>query len=221
MARGLLVLETPWDNELKSALSVGPFLQGLGTSLEFPVICQRFNGKRDLVHYLHEFRRSGSYSYCYVASHGTAGRLETLLENVNGATIAEACRGGRGRGFIIGACAFGNRATATAFLKKTRASFVAGYARDVPWEESMLTDLTFLTYLIGKRCRRRSENGCLNLLTTRGGEFKFEGSQDAIKVARWVYEDFPLSRALGFMVHRRVKRNGRWRIESSVDRDGT
>jgi hypothetical protein len=28
MARGLLVLETPWDNELASALSVGPFLRG-------------------------------------------------------------------------------------------------------------------------------------------------------------------------------------------------
>ncbi len=220
MARGLLVLETPWDDELTSALSVGPFLEGLGTSLEFSVTLQRFNGKRDLVHYLEEFRRDSRYSYCYIASHGTAGRLETLLENVNGATIAEACRGGRGRGFIIGACAFGNRATATAFLTKTHAAFVAGYKMDVPWGESMLTDLTFLTYLIGKRCRRHIANGCLELLTTRRGEFKLQGSQDPIKIARWVYEDFPLSRALGFVVHRRVKREGRWRIESSADGDG-
>src|SRR6266566_529251 len=172
MARGLLVLETPWDNELTSALSVGPFLQGLGAALEFPVICQRFNGKRDLVHYLQEFRRDRGYFYCYIASHGTAGRLETLLDNVNSATIAEACRGGLGRGFIIGACSFGNHATATAFLTKTRAAFVAGYTRDVPWQEAMLSDLTFLTYLIGKRCRRRIENECLDLLTTKGGEFK-------------------------------------------------
>jgi hypothetical protein len=81
----------------------------------------------------------------------------------------------------------------------------------------MLTDLTFLTYLIGRRCRRRSENGYLDLLTTRSGEFRLEGSKDPIKIAQWVYEDFPLSKALGFVVHRRVKRNGRWRIESSAD----
>src|SRR5207248_464730 len=118
---------------------------------------------------LQEFCRDGGYSYCYIASHGTAGRLETLLENVNGATIAEACRGGRGRGFIVGACAFGNPATATTFLTRTHAAFVAGYARDVPWQESMLTDLTFLTYLIGKRCRRRTENGCLELDHERWG----------------------------------------------------
>ena len=216
MAQGLLVLETPWDEDLKSPLSVGPFLQGLGASLGFTVICQRFNGKRDLVHYLEEFGRSGLL-YCYIASHGTAGRLETLLENVNGNTIASACGHGRGRGFIIGACSFGNRKTATAFLSATRAAFVAGYSRDVPWGESMLTDLTFLTYVIGKRCHRRMENGRVELVTTTGGEFKLQGSQDPMKVARWVYEDFPLSRALGVAVHRRVKRAGQWRIESSDD----
>jgi hypothetical protein len=81
----------------------------------------------------------------------------------------------------------------------------------------MLTDLTFLTYLIGKRCRRRMENGRVELVATKGGEFKLQGSEDPMRVARWVYEDFPLSHALGFAVHRRVKRAGRWRMESSGD----
>jgi len=81
----------------------------------------------------------------------------------------------------------------------------------------MLTDLTFLTYVMDKRCRRRVKNGRVELVTTKGGEFKFQGSKDPMKVARWVYEDFPLSRALGFVVHRRVKRGGRWEIESSDD----
>jgi hypothetical protein len=80
--------------------------------------------------------------------------------------------------------------------------------------------LAFLMYLIGKRCQRRQlTRGRLELLTTRRGEFRLQGSQDPIRVARWVYEDFPLSRALGFVVHCRVKRNGRWRILSSADGD--
>lgn len=190
MRRGLLVLETPRDDDLESKLSVGPFLQGLGTSLRCSVACQRFNGKGDLVHYLRTFAQS-YYTYCYIASHGTTGRLETLLENANGATIAAACRGSRGRGFIVGACAFGNRESATRFLLSTRAAFVAGYARDVRWQESMLTDLTFLTYPIGKRCSRRTNTGRVELVMSRSGDFSLEGSADPIKVARWGVRGFP------------------------------
>lgn len=57
MGRGLLVLETPWEYELDSAISVGPFLQGLGGTLGVKVVCQRFNGRFDLVYYLEEFSR--------------------------------------------------------------------------------------------------------------------------------------------------------------------
>jgi hypothetical protein len=216
--RGLLVLETPWEYELDSAVSVGPFLQGLGDTLGIKVVCQRFNGRSDLVYYLEEFsQKKSEYSYCYVASHGTAGRLETLLSNVNASTIADACRGSRGRGFIIGACSFGNRRTAAEFLDKTDAAFVAGYSKNVPWEESMLADLCFLTYLIGRRCRRRMRNDRVELETKRNGDFRFQGSRDPIKIAKWVYEDFPLSRGMGFVVHRERKKRGRWRIESSLD----
>lgn len=82
----------------------------------------------------------------------------------------------------------------------------------------MLTDLCFLTYLVGRRCRRRKRGDEVELETARNGDFRFEGSRDAIRVASWVYEDFPLSRAMGFIVHQRRKRNGRWHIESSLDR---
>ena len=217
MGQGLLVLETPWEDDLGSAVSVGPFLQGLGAMLNIKVACQRINSKLDLKHYLEKFsQRQNEYSYCYVGSHGTKGRLGILLGDVNAATIGRACRGSEGRGFVVGACSFGNRATATAFLEKTHAAFVAGYAKGVPWEESMLTDLVFLTYLIGGRCRRRTSDGQSQLVTQKNGDFPVERSRDPVKVAGWVYQDFPLAHILGFVVHRRVKRNGRWRVETST-----
>ncbi len=216
MARGLLVLETPWDDDLNSTVSVGPFLQGLGATLGVKVVRQQFNGRADLVHYLREFKRQRrEYAWCYIGSHGTQGRLDTVLGLVNARTIAEACIGSSEQGFVIGACSFGNRATAQSFLDRTKAAFIAGYTNDVPWEESMLADLTFLTYLIGRRCRRSRQGKEIELVRSRGGAFRYQGSRDPVRVAEWVYEDLPIARALGFVVHRRVKRGGRWRIESS------
>ena len=217
MVRGLLVLESPWDRELDSALSVGPFLSGLQEALNVDVASQRFNGKDDLVWYLKRFKeRDSGFSYCYIACHGTAGRLDPLLEQkINTVTIAEACRRSRDRGFVIASCSFGNRTTATGFLERTGAAFVAGYSRDVPWMEAMFVDLMFLTYLLRGRCRRihRDERG--GFLADRRGDFKVAQTGDPLKVARWVYEDLPLSRRLGFAVHRRRRIHGRWTIESS------
>jgi hypothetical protein len=213
----LLVFESPWNDELESGESVGPFLMGLKDALKIKVISQRFNGRDDLVYYLRKFSEKRSrYSHCYIACHGTLGRLQPLLRDVNAATIADACRGARGRGFIIGACSFGNRRTATAFLRKTKASFVAGYTKDVPWMDSMLVDLAFLTYLLGGRCRtKRESGGNRTLVAYRDGSFSVERSRDPLKVARWLYEDFPLSKTLGFVVHRRSSGRGPWRLLSS------
>jgi len=199
------VLESPWEQDVRSALSVGPFLAGLKEALRVDVVSQRFNGKEDLVFYLREFsRRSSEFSHCYIACHGTPGRLEPLLDpKINIGTIADACRGSRSRGFIMGACSFGNHRTATRFLTRTGASFVAGYAADVPWMESMLVDLTFLTYLLGGRCRRRKGADSKPFVVDRHGNYREERTGNPLTVAGWVYEDLPLARKLGFVVHRR------------------
>ena len=123
----LLVLETPWEDELESLLSVAPFLIGLKEALGVRVALQRFNGRRDLGYFLRWFsERNSGFSHCYIASHGTRGRLQALIEDVNSTTIAKSCRGSRGRGFIVDACSFGNARTAVNFLKESGAHFVAG-----------------------------------------------------------------------------------------------
>ncbi len=203
--KGLLVLETPWDHGLRSDLSVGPFLMGLRDALHLEVVTQRFNGKDDLVHYLGEFVREPGLSHCYIGAHGTAGRIQALLGDVNAATIGNACRGSRDKGFIISACSFGNEATARRFLQTTRAHFVAGYAHDVPWMESMLVDLMFMTYLFGGRCRRVNGESRSELLRDRRGDFCYSGTADPVKAARWVVEDLPLATMLRFSVHSRRK----------------
>jgi hypothetical protein len=211
----LLVLETPWDDDIKSTISVGPFLLGLRDALPVKVVSQQFNGKRDLEHFLREFSApNNAFSHCYIASHGSRGRLLSLIDDVNSTTIANACRGCRGRGFLVGACAFGNARTAGAFLSKTGADFVAGYSAYVPWMESMFVDLLFLTYLFRGRARTESIG--------RSRRFAFHDDDyttavtrtaNPLKVAKWVYEDLPIAKTLGLVVHRRRPGRGRAVIE--------
>jgi hypothetical protein len=195
-------------------MSVGPFLLGLRDALRLKVVSQRFNGMRDLGYFLRRFSaRNSSFSHCYIASHGTRGRLQSLIEDVNSATIARACRGCQGRGFIVGACAFGNTRTAVNFLKKTGAHFVAGYVEDVPWMESMVVDLLFLTYLFRGRGRTQHTGKSARFVFRRDDTLAVTRSRDPLRVARWVYEDLPLAHKLGLVVHRRRPGRGRAVIE--------
>lgn len=221
--RHLVVLESPWDDGLESTLSVGPFFRGLAGMLNgVDVKYQQFNSKEDLSYYLDKFRRFSAScprtAYCYIATHGTAGRVQALLRDVNSRTIAKASRGCRGRGFFFGACSFGNRRTATTFLRETGASFVAGYERDIEWAEAMIIDLIFLIYLLsGRLTRTRGQSGELELTKDRAGHPTARGSRDALKVGKWVYEDFPLARALGFVVYKASGRGRAWAVRSSLD----
>ena len=154
-------------------------------------------------------KRSSGFSHCYIASHGTSGRLQSLIEDVNSATIANACRGCRGRGFFVSVCAFGNARTATGFLRKTGAHFVAGYSEYVPWMESMLVDLLLLTYVFRGRGRTEPIGRSHRFTFRRDDTLAVTRTTDPLKVAKWVCEDLPVAKKLGFVVYRRRVVRGR------------
>lgn len=89
---------------------------------------------------------------------------------------------------------------------KTKAEFIAGYSRAVPWLESTLVDVVFLSYFLQGRIKRQttSRRGAglkgVSFREDRTG-FIYEMSENPLKVARWVYEDVPLTLPLGFDVY--------------------
>ena len=87
----------------------------------------------------------------YLSFHGSPGRIHTALTRLGPATLCKAFAGwGESYDNLVyfGACsvfrgAAGERFAAR-FLKESRCRAVLGYAEDVDWMESMLTDLLFL-----------------------------------------------------------------------------
>jgi hypothetical protein len=150
------------------------------------------------------YRRSFDQArYLYVGSHGLKKQIIAPDHGINSQTIINQCKGSKGKGYFFSACDFVNPKTARDFLVKTKAIFIAGYSKNVPWLESILVDLFFLSYLLQGRVKRqlipKGGSGTKRTSLTEGGDsFVYQASENPMKVAQWVYEDLPLAALLGF-----------------------
>jgi hypothetical protein len=161
--RKLVCLETYWSDRHSSLFgerSVRPFLEGLAGQLDPPVrIAHRFvESPAHLAHYTR--RREGllwrdpevfDAPVCYLSFHGSPGKLHTSLVKLGPSALLRAFAGwGKGHDNLVyfAACSVfaGRRGErfARRFLEATRCRAAVGYAADIDWMESMLTDLLFL-----------------------------------------------------------------------------
>src|SRR5262245_8913108 len=110
---GLVVLESMWNKRgtlLEEEPSVLPFLKAIRQSLAWEgirvnLVYRRFYSNYDLGLLLEEVRRSGSFSVCYIASHGQRRKLVGIGNRViRLQTLVEHCRASNRMGFIFGAC---------------------------------------------------------------------------------------------------------------------
>jgi hypothetical protein len=126
--------------------------------------------------------------------------------------LAAASRGTRQahgkRGLLLGACEIGRDLDGIVAAAKGRLDWVTGYEVEVPWIESTLIDLAFLSYLL---CGRRvTANNGKCMLRRRLRSTKTSLSEEA---ATWVFDDFGIAQALRF-------RAKDWRGGAAADRPG-
>ncbi len=161
--RKLVCLETYWSDRQVQAFrerSVRPFFEGLAAQLEPPLaVAHRFmDSPAQLAAYTR--RRKGllrrdpeifDVPVTYLSFHGSPDTIHTTLPTIGPAALCRAFAGwGKGYDNLVyfGACSVfkGKRGElfARRFLQASRCRAVAGYATDVNWMDSMLTDLLFL-----------------------------------------------------------------------------
>ena len=161
--RKLVCLETYWSDRQVQAFgerSVRPFFEGLAAQLEPPLaVAHRFmDSPAQLAAYTRRkegllWRDPATFDtpVYYLSFHGSPGKIHTALSKIG---PAELCRAFAGWGksydnlVYFGACSVfeGKRGERFArdFLAKSGCRAVVGYATDVNWMDSMLTDLLFL-----------------------------------------------------------------------------
>ena len=207
MAR-LVALESMWNPKgklLREEPSVLPYLQAIRQSLAWEavhieLVYRRFYSHYDLGLLLKEARRYKAQQVCYIASHGERRKLMGLGDKViRLESLIEYCRPSPTTGYIFGACDFLEDDTAEKFLAATRARFVAGYQKEIPWTESMLVDSLFLSYLLGGTMKWvRTKHGERVPPLRESGDFEITYSAKPFKVAAALYRDFPLAHDITF-----------------------
>jgi hypothetical protein len=197
----LLVLESDWGEDLVDSRSMRPFLEGLAATLDIAIVYRTFHTGRDLTHWLRQmFLAKGRPRIAYISSHGRGRFLHASLQSVGidlRRVLAAASRGTRQahskRGLLLGACEIGRDLDGILAAARGRLDWVAGYEVEVPWIESTLIDLAFLSYLLSGRRVHVANGKCVlrrQLRTTKTGLSE--------KAATWVGQDFGVAHALRF-----------------------
>jgi hypothetical protein len=197
----LLVLESDWGEDLVDCKSSRPFIEGLASALGITAVFRSFHTGRDLEYWLRQvFLSKSSPRVVYIATHGTRRCLHPSLSKKGVQlrdVVAAAAKGTRHhrvkRGLLLGVCEIGNDLDGILAGAKGRFAWAAGYEVEIPWIESMLTDIAFLNYVLSGR-GVESLNGkrfvCANLDLVR--------TRSAERAARWLLDDFGIAEAFKF-----------------------
>ncbi|MDW8469643.1 MAG: hypothetical protein RML56_12375 [Burkholderiales bacterium] len=203
-----MCLETYWADRQARIFrdrSVRPFFEGLAAQFDPPIaIAHRYlDTPAQLAVYTRRpdgvlWRDPEAFDapVFYLSFHGSPGRIHTALARIGPKALCRAFAGwGRGYDNLVyfAACSVlaGRRGErfAEAFLRASGSRAVLGYATDVNWMDSMLTDLLFLR--------------------------RFYADPDPWENLGAIYAsvctDFAPARALGFVLRERPRSRGRRR----------
>jgi len=205
----LLVLESYWNDDLSDTTSVFPFIDGWSRLSKIPVAYRRYHNSKDLQHWIAEFTRHKQYNLCYIAGHGSGGRLSGLNNDINLAQLAmqthqdELGRSVPKKGIYFGACEVGQRLKEFLSNCGDKIQWTGGYTCSVPWIESTLCDIKILQYFYEGRVKRTHHDGQQIMLTNDDGNILCETTPTLNKINKWIFEDYPLSKMFGLKLYTR------------------
>ncbi|MGH7334695.1 MAG: DUF6642 family protein [Candidatus Rokuibacteriota bacterium] len=151
-------LETLWDGNLESRLSVVPLLELSERVNEVKWAYLTCNTEEELKYNLGKLKHRRGYGILYLSCHGKPGQL--ILDQA--AVDVEKLAGLMGEGFVnwvvhFGSCATLNieQARISRFIAGTRVAMVLGYRKDVDWIDSAAVDLLLFDRLQQYRSMHR------------------------------------------------------------------
>jgi hypothetical protein len=161
VAPKLVCLESYWNHELFKTLSVKAFFEPLAELIRPRLqLAHRFvESERGLAYYtrhphglLWQLPESWDTPIYYLAFHGEPGAVKSVLDRIGADTLLEAFRGYGNAGYrnlvYFAACNVlsgpEGEKFARDFLEASGCRAVIGYATNVDWMESLLTDMLFL-----------------------------------------------------------------------------
>ena len=148
--KNIACVESLWDGNIESRLSVVPLLELASKVDELKFAYLSCNTEQELKHNLKKLRRKRGYAILYLACHGRPGEIVLDESSVDMEELAAIM----GDGFTNWVIHFGTCATISVeparisrFIAATQVSMVLGYKTDVDWIDSAALDLVLFDRL--------------------------------------------------------------------------
>jgi hypothetical protein len=195
----LLVLESPWSDDLQDEKSVRLFMKGWADLNQVGLSYRMYHNSKDLGMWLQRFSLHSEMQVCYIAGHGKGGRLVGHSADINLAQLGKFTQKRSNvtqtrKGILLGACEVGKKLEEFLESCGKRIEWVAGYDRETPWLEGTMSDLLFLEYRLRGRTRADEEG---NFIQDQYDNFSKRRTFRSEIIARWVREDYSLAEKCG------------------------
>jgi len=156
--KNIACLESLWDGNIESRLSVVPLLELASRVDEIRFSYLTCNTEDELEHNLDKLKNKRGYGILYLACHGKPGELVLDESSVDIQKLA----GFMGDGFTNWVIHFGSCSTIkieharlSRFIAATQVSMILGYRQDVAWIDSAAIDLLLFDGLQDYKDMRR------------------------------------------------------------------
>jgi hypothetical protein len=199
----VLVLESPWDDDISDRKSVRLFVEGWSDISDMHLCYRTYHDSDDLVKCIEKFVKHPKLKVCYIAGHGVGGRLAGAdgNKNINLRNIALATKkrgkgGKNNKGILLGSCDVGRKAEKFLSDCGSRIRWVAGYDRETPWFEGTICDLLFIEYMVRGRIRVDNKG---TFFKNSSDDFESRRTSSAEIAAKWIESDFSVAKKCGFL----------------------
>ena len=151
----LAVLESRWNNTENLTLRpLFELLQDVRRGKRTNYLYERFLGEQSFAEALTFFRGVGDVDLLYVGAHGSKrgfGAYQPGLKVLTYECLRHQLEVGRPKslcGVYLGSCSFGRKQNRERLLQDVALRWVAGYSKEIDWEESYALDLLFIKTII-------------------------------------------------------------------------
>lgn len=163
MFKSILVLESTWDNESLSQMSVWPFISEFANIKNLNAYYKAFSNKASLEHWVRLYNQESmpGSKLLYIAGHGSIGTISGLKSNINAATIRDLLKHCPDIQYVhFGTCNFGNqRNLETLLYDVEHLRWAIGYDKSINWIDSTLFDIMVWNQIAGRDPEKDSIKG--------------------------------------------------------------
>lgn len=171
MFDSIMVLENYWEKDIlentSNEISVKKFFEGFAELHKLKLYFRYFSDEKDIRHWINLYEKINTKpKLLYIAAHGAKGRIDGTHKSINLSTFIKLLKRKKYINYLmLGSCFVGNDSNLIKILKSNKnLLWVASYENSIPWIDSTVFDVLFLSRILDKPRRKKYNTIVRNII---------------------------------------------------------